>query len=187
MSSNLIILCGTARSGKSTVARLLREAYTVRMEPCHEAPLGLLVKQELSWILGVPVADQEAQRASWRVVWQVWGTEVRRRLGGDHYWLRQWERSVGERRGHIIVPDVRFPNEIGFMAQYAQQHGMILRPVLVRRSLLWEAAQWFKKQRWHASERAWRPLASEFQWRIQNSGTLDNVGRQIERMMSSWR
>jgi len=186
MTPNLVILCGTARCGKSTVAGFIRESLAARGEAVREAPLALQVKQELSSLLGVPVADQEAQRASWRIVWQVWGTEVRRRLSGEHYWLRKWERAESAWTGHLIVPDVRFPNEIGFMAQFAQQRGMVLRAVQVRRSLLWEASQWTKHHRWHESERAWRRLAGEFPWLVVNNGPIERLRSRVEAVVAWW-
>ena len=95
MTPNLVLLCGTARSGKSTAASAFVDAFDAVGQRAVVAPLGVFVKLELADILGVSVEDQEARRTDWRPIWQVWGTEVRRRLFSESYWLLRWERAMG--------------------------------------------------------------------------------------------
>ena len=157
MTPNLILLCGTAQSGKSTASEMLVRAFEEAGQRVVEAPLAIFVKLELSNILGISVEAQEANRASWRPIWQVWGTEVRRRLFGESYWLKQWEASQnGRKPGHIIVPDVRFANEFEFFSLYAQQRGFHERRLWVKRDVVWEAEQARLATAGHVSEQDWR-------------------------------
>lgn len=185
-TTNLVLLCGSTRCGKSTVANLLRKHWAAQGAASYEAPLALLVKQELSQLLGVPVLDQEARRASWRRLWQFWGTEARRMVSGEYYWLHKWEQDAKRLVGHIIVPDVRFVNEVGFMDQFAKQRGMIPRFVYVRRGWWWEIAQRFHRHHWHRSEREWRALARQFPYAIYNNAGLPALEKQVQRLVERW-
>lgn len=186
MSTNLIVLAGTARCGKTTVANLIKSHYEAMEEACHVVPLGFYVKQELAEILGIPVEDQERDRTRWRVIWQVWGTEVRRDLFGYGYWLHQWVTYAPMFEGHLVVPDVRFINEINDLAKFAERNDMAFRPVRVQRSWLWEAEQWLRKQRWHSSERQWREKAKGFPWVLKNTSDLRSLEQQVSRMVGQW-
>ena len=186
MNPNLILLCGTARSGKSTASALLTSAFEEAGQRAVEAPLGIFVKLELASILGISVEAQEALRASWRPIWQVWGTEVRRRLFSESYWLRQWERAMnGRSPAHVIVPDVRFANEFEFFSLYAQQHGFRERRLWVRRDAQWEAEQARLATASHVSEQDWRSSIGRHVV-LYNDGAPRKLREQCERLVRDW-
>lgn len=185
-ASNLILLCGTARAGKSTAASAFVDAFNEAGQRSVVAPLGVFVKLELASILGISVEAQEACRAEWRPIWQVWGTEVRRRLFGDAYWLRLWERSMnGRTPGHVIVPDVRFANEFKFFSLYAQQHGFLERRLWVKRDSRWEREQELLPVASHASEQDWRASVGNHIV-LYNDSSPRKLQRQCERLVQDW-
>ena len=186
MNPNLILLCGTARAGKSTASAMLVHAFEEAGQRAVEAPLALFVKLELSSILSIPVEEQEARRASWRPIWQVWGTEVRRNLFGASYWLKQWESAMSERRScHIVVPDVRFANEFEFFSLYAQQHGFRERRLWIKRDSVWEAEQARLATARHVSEQDWRSAVGRHLV-LYNDGAPRKLKDQCERLVRDW-
>ena len=186
MIPNLILLCGTARSGKSTASAMLVRAFEEAGQRAVEAPLAIFVKLELSGILGVSVEAQEARRADWRPIWQVWGTEVRRRLFNESYWLRQWERAMNGRSStHVIVPDVRFTNEFEFFSLYTQRHGFRERRLWVKRDAVWEAEQARLAVAAHVSEQDWRSSIGRHVV-LYNDGAPRKLQEQCERLVRDW-
>jgi hypothetical protein len=186
MTPNLVLLCGTARSGKSTAAAAFVDAFDAEDQRAAEAPLGVFVKLELSGILGITIEAQEANRVAWRPIWQVWGTEVRRRLFGESYWLRQWEAARNGRKPcHIVVPDVRFANEFEFFSLYAQQHGFRERRLWVKRDSQWEEEQARLAVAAHVSEQDWRSAVGKHTV-LYNDGAPRKLKEQCERLVRDW-
>ena len=187
MTPNLILLCGTARSGKSTASALLASAFEEAGQRAVEAPLAIFVKLELASILGVSVEAQEGHRDVWRPIWQFWGTEVRRNLFGASYWLKQWEQARRSRLepGHVIVPDVRFANEFEFFSLYAQRHGFRERRLWVRRDAQWEAEQARLATASHVSEQDWRSSIGRHVV-LYNNGAPRKLREQCERLVRDW-
>lgn len=72
------------------------------------------------------------QPRSPREILQFWGTEYRRRLCGDDYWLRQVTTVLdADPAGNYVVTDVRDPNEAVLITErYQGQLIRIVRPVL---------------------------------------------------------
>lgn len=186
MTPNLILICGTARSGKSTAASALVDAFDDAGQRAVVAPLGIFVKLELAVMLGFSVEAQEAQRASWRPIWQVWGTDVRRRLFGASYWLLQWEKAMAGRKGvHVIVPDIRFANEWEFFSLYARSGGFRERRLWVKRDAAWEVAQAQHVTAAHVSEQDWRSCVGKHLV-IYNDGAPRKLKEQCERLVRDW-
>jgi hypothetical protein len=70
------------------------------------------VAQMLALYPGEPIADLAAPRSP-RWVLQNWGTEYRRRLFSETYWLDRVDAKIAAAGGRdIVITDVRFPNEI---------------------------------------------------------------------------
>lgn len=56
------------------------------------------------------------QPRSPRQIMQWWGTEYRRGMFGDDYWVTEWIQQAVEIAGPIVVPDCRFDSEAEFIS-----------------------------------------------------------------------
>lgn len=109
---NVIALAGKKQSGKDTV-------FVTARELCEDQRVGRvafgdLVKHEVSEITGFRVDHIEEHKEDFRALLQVWGSDFRRKLCGDTYWLKKMETIIEASREHydvLFVTDVRFPNE----------------------------------------------------------------------------
>ena len=60
--------------------------------------------------------DKDAELLQW------YGTEFRRNLFGQDYWLKQLDAWIEEKQPEkLVVPDVRFPNEVEFIKERGGQ------------------------------------------------------------------
>jgi hypothetical protein len=185
----LVMLCGTARAGKDSMAEALSEQMWMRGHANHTLRLGDLVRQEVAQATGVPVEDQLAARDGWRRVWQFWGTEVRRQLCDDNYWLKLWKHyaSLLGRGTSLLVPDVRFTNELQELKDWAYAHGREPRVVVVRRSRMWELWQFRRRSRLHKSEREWRRWVWYYKPSyVKNTGSLVDLDGVAEDLVGKW-
>lgn len=142
----VIGIAGKKRSGKDTVAKALiecarREDITASRraladalkEECASmlAPL-LHPRKSYSAILAEMHADDTKER--YRLLLQWWGTEFRRGMTRDSYWvdnLRTWIlRNCKGEREIVVVPDVRFPNEVEMIKQLGGVVVNVNRPFL---------------------------------------------------------
>lgn len=189
MKPQLVLLCGTARAGKDSLASAIADQMWLRKHNSHVVSLGNLVRQELALATGVAVEDQLAERAGWRKIWQFWGTEVRRRRCGEDYWINKW-RSVARLTppgDSIIVPDVRFTNELHSLREWAWEHSREPRVLVVRRSRMWELAQFRRRSRLHRSEREWRKWVWHYEpVTVKNTGSLDDLANEAGDLVQSW-
>lgn len=120
----IVALVGPARSGKSTVANLLRDRYGFEVVGFADAlkEMALAIDPTISWTNDDdPVRLSEIiDRHGWeyakdtfpevRRFLQYLGTDGVRRTFGDDAWVDVWERRIA---GHenVAVPDCRFTNE----------------------------------------------------------------------------
>ena len=181
MQPHIILISGTARAGKDTVGEMIDNALSD--ERVHIHRLGDLVREDLWRATGVSVAEQLRARTQWRKVWQWWGTEVRRNLCLETWWLRAWSaraQALADRSATIIVPDVRFVNELSFFHLWAESRGYTPKWVVVRRGWLWELRRLLAPRRWHASERDWRRCRAYPHTLLVNNGTLGALERQVQ-------
>lgn len=108
----IIGISGKKRSGKDTVAGLLMAKLNRRCEKFNFAdPL----KAEVCWNYRVSREYLEEHKENFRLILQGHGTDYRRRLFGDTYWIVQWIGAASklDREGTEILftTDVRFKNE----------------------------------------------------------------------------
>lgn len=114
----IIGFSGKAGSGKTTAANYLVEHYGfVRMsfaKPLKEAA-GLLFSLSLAQLYG---DQKEVVDSRWglspRQILQRFGTDAMRTTFGEDIWTKIWFRSRPPNR-HIVVDDVRFPDEADFI------------------------------------------------------------------------
>ena len=130
----IIGLAGLKGSGKDTVA-----AYLVKTYQFERKAFADPLKQSVAALFGIDFSDIEkmknsphsfvdlvthrepgkandeehAKRMTFRKFLQLYGTESHRGVFGDDFWVDQTLPVGGYYRGRkIVVPDVRFPNEV---------------------------------------------------------------------------
>jgi len=69
------------------------------------------IREEMT--LDYIIANMKKNKVNFRLILQGWGTDFRRKLCGDNYWLLKWEKELLKLPDNtlVIVPDVRFTNE----------------------------------------------------------------------------
>ena len=156
-----VALTGAIGSGKTTVARELTEGISrdraailsfadgVRWEVAEAAATEDLPVGEIIW----EMCHTEHKRR-WRTALQVWGTEVRRQIFGEDYWV---ERMRGRMELYdldfvVVVDDMRFKNE----ADMLREEGFFL--VRLAPNPDYEAAETV-----HASEAEWASMSVDLE------------------------
>lgn len=115
---NVIGLIGKKLSGKDSVFKALREFVPHGQRIAFADPL----KIELAAACGVSVEYLEEHKEVFRAGLQWWGTEFRRGLFGDDYWVNLVDSklkhlSTATDRGLAVITDVRFQKRGGRRAQ----------------------------------------------------------------------
>lgn len=138
----IIALCGKKGSGKSSLAKALREELNGGASPCHILSLALPIKNLVHKAYGEPPrtadgsADKEAPAIypyTFRGAYQKVGQGLRHILD-EKFWLRTWERSAeqlaelgNKRESTLIVDDVRYHNEVDFFRNKGAMMVRLLR------------------------------------------------------------
>jgi len=124
----LLGLTGQKQSGKNTVADILKE----QLSPKKVVQLGFAdaLKQEISAAVGRDVHYIEEHKANFRLILQGWGTDFRRQLCGQDYWLKKMFHKIAALPDdtHLcIITDVRFLNEADLVQQVGGKIWRIVR------------------------------------------------------------
>lgn len=171
MSAKVVIgVCGFARTGKDTVASILVERHGfVRRGFADALREQLLVLdpfvspyRRLSDLItdrGWDAAKEDVPEV--RRLMQVYGTDVRRAEHAD-VWietLQRWVASTDATR--IVVPDVRFPNEVGSVSALVRVTRPGVGPVNE-----------------HVSDNLVNDLRADYT--ISNDGTIEDLVRAVD-------
>lgn len=107
-------ISGKKQSGKSTLADMISSLYKGKVAIL---PFAAPLKMEVAKACGVSVQCIEDNKSNFRKILQGWGTEFRRNMFGDDYWLRKQDEQVAKFADAdlVIIPDVRFLNEMAFI------------------------------------------------------------------------
>lgn len=149
-------IVGKAKAGKTTLANAIREQLMFSPHEftiCTVMSLADPLKDECALATQLPRAwfDDPIYKETLRPLMQWWGTEFRRNtlLGGcNHYWIDKMRDKIKdiEHEGlhicatdngdaHIpeavvvLIPDVRFPNEVELVYEY--EHGLMVNLIAV--------------------------------------------------------
>jgi hypothetical protein len=173
----IVGVCGDKQHGKDTVARFLIELaneYGVRAtrramaDPLKEeiaecfAPRMGVTKHEL---LRQMNTTEEKER--WRLIMQWWGTEYRRAEDPD-YWVKQLDRWMQQHKkgyGLVVVPDIRFLNEVRYVTEHEGY-------------MIWITRAGFPTDDPHLSECEWKQF-KEWDRVIKSDGPKDNLKVEI--------
>ena len=165
----VVLISGKARSGKDQSAKILESILTMRGNRVliiHYADfLKFFCKQHLGF------TSKEAPGG--RELLQHFGTDIVRKNYQDTWvdMMIALLKGIYTEYDYVIIPDVRFPNEVEKMKNNFQC--VILR--LIRPVFKTELTQ---KEQSHISETALDDY--EFEHIIFNSGTLDDLGKSLE-------
>ncbi len=111
----LIGISGRKRHGKDSLAQALK----LRLNDCCHINFADALKTEVCQATGIPRAKLEEQKDHFRLILQGWGTDFRRKLCGDNYWVKQFERTyelaTEFKLKYALVSDVRFKNELDYI------------------------------------------------------------------------
>lgn len=193
----IIGISGKKRSGKDTVAWFIKEWGERHLWAVQRRAFADALKEEVKSFLtcelmrsGVPpitaaceadfAAVTESGKEKIRPLLQWWGTEFRRNMCSEDYWLRQMEAwlakpppyPVVDARRIVVIPDVRMPNECEWVRQ---RGGLLVR--VQRPSVL-------TGEDWHETEIA---LDGHDDWdvRLDNDGELDELKQQVFRFCAA--
>lgn len=131
----LIGLCGSPGSGKDTVAKILAPLGWTRVsfaDPLRSMLLalnpmttvGIRVK-ELVELIGWEAAKKVGDV---RELLQRLGTEAVRECLGEDAWVDLARKKIASINGPVVITDVRFPNEVGFVRELAGEIILVNRP-----------------------------------------------------------
>lgn len=112
MKPNLIVigLSGRKRSGKDVTADSILKQ--LRYMDGIKLPFASFLKDEVCRAMNIKPEYLEEHKENFRLILQGWGTDYRRMLCGNDYWIKKWLKAVRDTRSNlIVVPDVRFENE----------------------------------------------------------------------------
>ena len=123
---NLIGLVGTKHSGKTTVANFIAE----RNRPYKTIIRGFAdpLKEEVAKACDVTVDFLEEHKENFRLILQGWGTDFKRKIIRDDYWIQQMiyfiAKKVPADVHTVVIPDVRYINEAKFVSEVG---GVLIR------------------------------------------------------------
>ena len=194
----IVGICGWIGSGKDTVSDYLvnfhefrRESFASTLKDAVASVFGWdrtmlegRTKEAREWREEIDPwwaerLDMPTLTPRW--VLQYWGTEVCRQNFHDDIWIASLEYKLLRSRDHIVISDCRFPNEIAALKKSGGKILWVRRgemPSWYQTAVLANqgsnvALQEMKMLKIHSSEWAW--LGSDFDFEIDNNGTIDDL------------
>lgn len=112
----IIGISGKKQSGKDETYKLIVKWFKANRPTInvHRIAFADALKQEVARACGVTEDYLERNKESFRLILQGWGTDFKRRLVKDSYWIEKYYRktlAIENNDDVIITPDVRFLNE----------------------------------------------------------------------------
>lgn len=132
----VIGVSGKKRSGKDTFFQMLEKHSSV---PVYRLAFADTLKNEIYERILKPdglersMLDNDATKEQFRTLLQWWGTEYRRRLFRDDYWLAKLSEQLEQYKDQnaiVVITDVRFPNEFTFIKSIGGLMVRVSRPGL---------------------------------------------------------
>ena len=168
--SKIICLSGKAGSGKDTVATMMQSELEAKGFSCHIINLANLLKYICTMHLGWDGKKDEAGRTLLQKV----GTDVIRANEPTFFvdFVAKMIRWFGDEWNYVIIPDVRFKNEIGTLRMSGNKviHLYVLRDMQFNNLT--------EYQQHHSSETEMDSVQPDAY--INNFGTLDNLKHTVK-------
>ena len=208
----IIGISGFIGSGKGTVGTILTEQYGFRKDS-FAASLKDACAVMFDWPRDMLEGETEESR-KWREQVDTWwstklnipdltprlalqliGTDALRNNFSDAMWFTTLENRIRKNPSHhVVISDVRFPNEIKFIQDMG---GVMIKvnrgvlPIWYDTAVLANAGDIAAKETMltthrdaHFSEWAW--VGSPFNYEIDNNSTLDNLTTQISEIIGKY-
>ena len=118
MGMNIVAISGKLTSGKSTLANNI-----VKVDSSYRVvPLAYPLKQAIAELCGTSLEFMREHKDKFRPILQYYGTDIMRWLYGEDIWVeRLFEYAYNLDLQHLIVDDVRYPNEVEGLANRADK------------------------------------------------------------------
>lgn len=202
----IVGICGWIGSGKDTVSDYLvnfhefrRESFAATLKDAVSSVFGwdrtLLegrTKEAREWREQIDPwwaerLDMPTLTPRW--VLQYWGTEVCRQGFHDDIWIASLEYKLLKSKDNVVISDCRFPNEISALKKAGGKIVWVKRgelPSWYQTALLANqgsnvALNEMKMLKIHSSEWAW--LGNDFDFEIDNNGTIDELYSKIVKVL----
>lgn len=180
----LLGLCGAAGAGKSTVAAYLEEQFAFAQialaDPIVDMIGALFAAAGVdgAWMVERALKEQPTTLGvSYRRLAQTLGTDWGRQIVAPDLWLRVAAARLASpalQHEHVVVSDVRFPNEAAWLTA---RGGVLVRVLRLEPDL--PAVQP------HVSEQHWLALPATHE--LLNYGSVATLHDQVDRLMAALR
>lgn len=168
----IITLSGKARHGKDTAAEMLQTKLTEK----GKRVLNIRYADYLKFIVASYLGGSYERTPENRSLWQHFGTETVR-ARDEHFWVDTVIRLVkvlSDRFDYVLIPDVRFPNEI---TRWADENFSVRTLHVTRTGFENDLTA---EQRAHASETALDGFTFD---RYLRAATLDELASEIDKVL----
>lgn len=163
----IIAFTGYKKSGKDAAAIALRQLLTPSWS--KQINFADALKSEVAGAYGVSVAYINEHKDNFRLILQGHGTDYRRKLHGDNYWILKWLERVNKLDtipDYLLCTDVRFINEAAVIRELEGTIIRIERPGLAPDN--------------HASETEQREIHADFT--VHNDGTVEDLKAKLKNL-----
>jgi phosphomevalonate kinase len=175
----IIGLAGKKRAGKDTIYSIASDILGGRVGRVGFADA---VKHEVSEATGFRMDFIEEHKKDFRSLLQVWGTEFRRNLCGNEYWIEKMADVLKASKDHydyIFITDVRFDNECEFIKN---QGGQVVR--VERRLESYKDLSEIEAFDSHSSENSFNDY-SHYDYVLNNDGTERELNDSVVLMLET--
>lgn len=208
---HVIGVSGKKRAGKDHAYQEFKALEYCSIPPIisvERLSFGDGLKEEIATLILKPIFGitfsqslDESMRDTLRPLWQVWGTEIRRQLSGEDYWVqkvRQQIQSIEARTPSdqctvVVITDVRFQNELDFILE--QPYHSVVRVDRRGCGLLGWLKHLLTKRRDHVSECELDHIPrKQWDFYVRNNKTVEDYNQKLscvaleihERIFEQW-
>lgn len=165
-------ITGNKRAGKDSVCKIVQEYFA--NDKVLRIAFADALKEEVAQAIGQTVPFIDVHKDHFRLILQGWGTNFRRQLCGEDYWLVRWQQKVYRTLAlGIIVPDIRFLNEAECIHELGGIIWRVVRPTpgsMVDR---------------HESETELQRIRADVTF--VNDGSLEDLAFKVTTLLKQWR
>lgn len=118
---HLIGLCGPTRSGKTTFGKIIVDEAAKRGSKYAHFDVSDALLDELATATGYSAEQITAQKEAFRPLLRCWGTEFRRRICGENYWVIKLADKLNADLSleGAVISGLRYPSDFHFLRTFA--------------------------------------------------------------------